>query len=89
MKVTTVFNWLTSGNITEFTSQIYDALRELVQFVQVKKREKHPWESIAFSKVATVPSCINTYHYNFGSWWNGLKYEKLNASRREYEFSMK
>ena len=28
-----------------------DALRNLVPFVQFKKREKHPWRSITFSKV--------------------------------------
>ena len=31
---------------------ICDALRDLVPFVQFKKREKHPWRSITFSKVA-------------------------------------
>ena len=29
-----------------------DALRDLVAFVQFKKREKHPWRSVNFSKVA-------------------------------------
>ena len=29
-----------------------DALRDLVPFVQIKKREKHPWRSITISKVA-------------------------------------
>ena len=28
------------------------ALRDLVPFVQFKKREKHPWRSVTFSKVA-------------------------------------
>ena len=28
------------------------ALRDLVPFVQFKKREKHPWKSVNFSKVA-------------------------------------
>ena len=31
---------------------ICDALRDLVPFVQFKKREKHPWRSASFSKVA-------------------------------------
>ena len=31
---------------------ICDALRDLVAFVQFKKREKHPWRSVNFSKVA-------------------------------------
>ena len=26
-----------------------DALRDLIPFVQFKKREKHPWWSVAFS----------------------------------------
>ena len=29
-----------------------DALRDLVPFIQFKKREKHPWRSVTFSKVA-------------------------------------
>ena len=29
-----------------------DALRDLVPFVQFKKREEHPWRSVNFSKVA-------------------------------------
>ena len=32
---------------------ICGALRDLVAFVQFKKREKHPWRSVNFSKVAT------------------------------------
>ena len=28
-----------------------DAVRDLVLFVQFKKREKHPWRSVTFSKV--------------------------------------
>ena len=31
---------------------IFDALRDLVPFVQLKKREKRPWRSVAFNKVA-------------------------------------
>ena len=31
---------------------MYGALRDLVPFVQYKKREKHPWRSVNFSKVA-------------------------------------
>ena len=32
--------------------QICDVLRDLIPFVQFKKREKHPWKSVNFSKVA-------------------------------------
>ena len=38
--------------------QICDALRDLVAFVQFKKREKHPWRSVNFSKVAYFKKCI-------------------------------
>ena len=31
---------------------ICGALRDLVRSAQLKKREKHPWRSITFSKVA-------------------------------------
>ena len=31
---------------------ICDVLHDLVPFAQLKKREKHPWRSITFSKVA-------------------------------------
>ena len=31
---------------------IYDALRDLVPFVQFKKRKKHPWKSVTFRKIA-------------------------------------
>ena len=30
---------------------ICDALREFVPFVQIKKREKHPWRSVTFKKI--------------------------------------
>ena len=33
-------------------SGICDVLRDLVPFVQFKKREKHPWRRVNFSKVA-------------------------------------
>ena len=33
---------------------ICDILRVLVTFVQFKKREKHPWRSVTFSKVAGI-----------------------------------
>ena len=31
-----------------------DALRDLVSFAQFKKREKHPWRSVTFSKVVKL-----------------------------------
>ena len=32
-------------------NSIRDALRDLVPFVQFRKRKKHPWRSATFSKV--------------------------------------
>ena len=37
---------------------ICHVLRDLVQFVQFKKREKHQWKSITFSKVAGYPETL-------------------------------
>ena len=42
-------------NLTEpffICYSICDALRDLVPYVQFKKREKHSWRSVTFSKVA-------------------------------------
>ena len=42
-----------------------DALRDLVAFVQFKKREKHPWRSVNFSKNAGYKkkhSSISVFH---------------------------
>ena len=45
-------------NMSDVICQLYiplltkcGALRDLVPFVQFKKREKHPWRSVTFSKV--------------------------------------
>ena len=37
---------------SEILKDICGALRDLVPFVQFQKREKHPWSSVNFSKVA-------------------------------------
>ena len=36
----------------EPSGQMCDALRDLIPFARFKKREKHPWKSVTFSKVA-------------------------------------
>ena len=33
---------------------IYDALRDLLPFLQFKKREKHPWRAVAFSNFTKI-----------------------------------
>ena len=35
-------------------SEKYDALHNLVPFVQLKKREKHPWRSVNFSNASQM-----------------------------------
>ena len=37
---------------SSYLKDICDALHDLVPFVQFQKREKHPWRSVNFSKVA-------------------------------------
>ena len=39
--------------IAKLGLKICGALRDLVPFVQLKKREKYPWRSVTFSKVAS------------------------------------
>ena len=39
--------------VLEFVN-IRDVMRNLVPFVQFKKREKLPWRSVTFSKIATL-----------------------------------
>ena len=49
-KISTEFN---TCNFDELLVKIIcDALRDLAPFVQFKKREKHQWRSVTFSKVA-------------------------------------
>ena len=39
-------------HLSIYLSNFSGALHNLVAFVQFKKREKHPWRSVNFSKVA-------------------------------------
>ena len=45
--------WKPSHHLSfnQLKSEKCGALRDLVPFVQFKKREKHPWRSVTFSKV--------------------------------------
>ena len=36
--------------ITQISKIKYDALHDLVPFVQFQKGDKHPWSSVTFSK---------------------------------------
>ena len=43
---------------------ICDALRDLIPFVQFEKREKHPWRSVYFSKVAGFSQIFRSWFLN-------------------------
>ena len=45
INITKVMYWVKD------VDDIWDALRDLVTFVQFKKREKYPWRSATFRKV--------------------------------------
>ena len=46
-----LYNYMTDIHVMTHI-YIWDALRDLVPFVQIKKRKKHPWRSVTLSKVA-------------------------------------
>ena len=52
---------------------ICDALRDLVLFVQFKKREKHPWRSVNFSTKSNTPPWVISRFLNYT---NGTKSRK-------------
>ena len=60
--------------------EICDRLRVLVPFLQFKKREKHPWRSVIFSKVAGFSLC-RLYCEEGGKidWMNVERRNKSNA----------
>ena len=55
---------------------ICDALCDLVPFVQFKKREKHPWGTVTFSKVAGF-SKVTIHHGCFSRFLNCTNGTKL------------
>ena len=49
------------GFVPAESEDICDALRDLVLFVQFKKREKHPWRRVNFSKVPSTTTTTTTF----------------------------
>ena len=49
----------------QYGNYICDALRDLLPFVQFRKREKHPWRSVTFSKVAGFSLKVPLLHGYF------------------------
>ena len=61
---------------------ICDALRDLVAFVQFKKREKHLWRSVTFSKVSGCFSrFLNCTNATKSSKASHLLFQKVTGSR--------
>ena len=68
-----------NGNMRHDTC-ICGALRDLVQFVQFKKREKHPWRSVNFSKLQASPcnfTKINTPPWVFFTFFKLYKWYQI------------
>ena len=57
-----------------------DALRDLVSFVQLKKREQHPWTSVSFSKSNTLPWVFLTFFKLYR--WNKIAQRIVKSFRR-------
>ena len=66
----TIMNWLYPGiffsNCIRIWLLIYGALRDLVPFVQSKKRGKHPWRSV--TKIYTPPWVFFTF-FKLYNWY--------------------
>ena len=65
---------------------ICGSLYDLVAFVQFKKREKHPWRSVNFSKVAG--SATNASPWVFLTFFKLYKCYQI-AQRITYELTLK
>ena len=57
----------------------FGALRDLVPFVQFKKRKKHPWRSVHFSQLTLLHGCFSCSIFKRSRCTNGTK--SRNASQ--------
>ena len=48
---------------------IWDVLRDLILFVQFKKREKYPWRSVTFSKWVYTFSKFSYFYWKYRCSW--------------------
>ena len=53
-KVKIFYAWKVNYANTRLMCSIYDALRDLVPFMQIKKHEKHTWRSVTFKPATLV-----------------------------------
>ena len=64
-------------HIQRLHTLIWDALRDLVSFVQFKKREKHPWRSDSFRAYNFAKSITPSWiFFTFYEFKNGTKSRK-------------
>ena len=78
-----------NSSFTFLENKMCDALSDFVPFVQVKKREKHPWRSYTFRNVASwsaTPPWVFFMFFKLYKWyqiaqsitikkiWKGIKY---------------
>ena len=57
----TVFIFLSNKDVKYPKVVICDVLRDLVPFVQFKKREKHPWRSVTLLKLTFLHGCFSRF----------------------------
>ena len=67
-----------------FTSPNYGALRDLVPFVQFKKREKHQWRSVTFSRLK--PATLLKVTFFHGCFWRFLNRTYGTKSRNAHNY---
>ena len=47
----------------------YDALRDLIPFVQFKKRKKHPWRSVTFQPATLLKTILLHGRFKLYKWY--------------------
>ena len=78
IKLSTIDIWQDPKYASSLSNKC-DALRNMVSFVQFKKREKHPWRSVSFSKVAeNFHFLLSHLDYIFS--WHLIKVIQMNVS---------
>ena len=60
---------------------ICDTLRDLVPFVQIKKRDKHSWRSVTFTKSDTPPWVFSAF-FKLYKWYQIAQRITINISKK-------
>ena len=64
-------------SLTKWCEVICDALHDFVPFAQFKKREKHPWRSVTFSKFAGQKPLLKNFTKSNTPQWVFFTFFKL------------